>query len=98
MISSDEDDNTPGYPIDSSSDSGEEKIPTTAPSGNPIDERSGGVDTNDAVSGKEEEGPKAGTYLECRVCGTIYDLVQCKSKQPWHVVFVGRTVGVFKHL
>lgn len=65
----------------------EAPAPTTAP----------GVDTNNAHSGEEEE-PKPGTYLECRVCGTMFDLVQCKSKQPWYAVFIGRTVGVFRDL
>jgi hypothetical protein len=43
----------------------------------------------------EDDEPKSGAYLECTVCGTLFDLTARKTGQPWHVVFVGRTVGVF---
>jgi hypothetical protein len=46
----------------------------------------------------EEEGPNPGAYLECIVCGTLFDLTPRKKGQPWHVVFIGRTVSVFRSL
>lgn len=40
------------------------------------------VDTASEDEG-EDKGLKPGAYLECQVCGTIYDFKRRKSGQPW---------------
>lgn len=101
VISSDEEDTRGGYPSGPDSDSDDSDSPsTTNPA--PAASASPSPDTTnpaaDLFGNEEDEEAKPGTYLECQVCGTLFDLVPRKKGQPWYVVFIGRIPGIYRSL
>lgn len=104
IIDDSDSDDEVGVTISNESEAGSPTVANThATTGPHTDKTANAVPTNntaDSISENEREDGelKPGTYLECKVCGSLFDLKYRKSGQPWHVVFVGRTVGIFRSL